>query len=110
MFKEYKNKIKEAVGEKRMEMIISKSLYIICIGSNDIANTYAQTPYRRVKYDIPSYTDLLASYASNFLQVCSVIQTKTYHLCTCLYILKLSNVAFNSQSFKKNVYTKSHQT
>ena len=70
MFKEYKNKIKEAVGEKRMEMIISKSLYIICIGSNDIANTYAQTPYRRVKYDIPSYTDLLASYASNFLQVC----------------------------------------
>ncbi|AES95175.1 putative triacylglycerol lipase [Medicago truncatula] len=68
MFKEYKNKIKEAVGEMRMEMIISKSVYIICIGSNDIANTYAQTPYRRVKYDIRSYTDLLASYASNFLQ------------------------------------------
>ncbi|XP_045814787.1 GDSL esterase/lipase EXL3-like [Trifolium pratense] len=68
MFKEYKNKIKEEVGEERMKMIISKSVYIICIGSNDIANTYAQTPYRRFNYDIPSYTDLLASYSSNFLQ------------------------------------------
>jgi hypothetical protein len=75
MFKEYQNKIKEGVGENRMRMIISKSVYIICIGSNDIANTYAQTPYRRINFDIPSYTDLLASYSSNFLQVCSVIQT-----------------------------------
>ncbi|GAU22636.1 hypothetical protein TSUD_234580, partial [Trifolium subterraneum] len=66
MFKEYKNKINEAVGENRMEMIISKSVYIICIGSNDIANTYA--PYRSINYDIQSYTDLLASYFSNFLQ------------------------------------------
>ncbi|KAK2427014.1 GDSL esterase/lipase EXL3 [Trifolium repens] len=68
MFKEYQNKIKEGVGENRMRMIISKSVYIICIGSNDIANTYAQTPYRRINFDIPSYTDLLASYSSNFLQ------------------------------------------
>lgn len=84
MFKEYKNKIKKAVGEKRMEMIITKSVYIVCIGSDDIANTYAQSPFRSAEYDIPSYTDLLASYASNFLQVCSIKQTKAYHMCTIL--------------------------
>jgi hypothetical protein len=75
MFKKYKNKINESIGEERMNMIISKSVYIICIGSDDIANTYTQTPYRRFNYDIPSYIDLLASHSSNFLQVCSVIQT-----------------------------------
>ncbi|CAJ2646633.1 unnamed protein product [Trifolium pratense] len=68
MFKKYKNKINEAIGEERMNMTISKSVYIICIGSDDIANTYAQTPYRRFNYDIPSYIDFLASHSSNFLQ------------------------------------------
>jgi hypothetical protein len=81
MFKKYKNKINEAIGEERMNMIISKSVYIICIGSDDIANTYTQTPYRRFNYDIPSYTDLLATHSSNFLQVYSVIQTKTLSPC-----------------------------
>lgn len=69
MFKEYINKIKEAIGGNRTTMIVSKSIYIVCIGSDDIANTYAQTPLRRVRYDIQSYTDLMASEASNFLQV-----------------------------------------
>ncbi|XP_027362040.1 GDSL esterase/lipase EXL3-like [Abrus precatorius] len=67
-FNEYKNKIKEAVGENRTATIISKSIYIVCMGSNDIANTYSTLPFRRPHYDVPSYTDLLASQASNFLQ------------------------------------------
>ncbi|WJX94143.1 hypothetical protein P8452_75591 [Trifolium repens] len=68
MFKEYKKKVEEAVGGKKREEIVSKSIYIVCIGSDDIANTYAQTPFRRIQYDIPSYTDFLVSEASKFLQ------------------------------------------
>ncbi|XP_061358991.1 GDSL esterase/lipase EXL3-like [Gastrolobium bilobum] len=68
MFKEYIMKIEEAVGRSRTAIIVSKSIYILCLGSDDIANTYAQTPFRRSQYDIPSYTDLMASQASNFLQ------------------------------------------
>ncbi|KAJ1408775.1 SGNH hydrolase superfamily [Sesbania bispinosa] len=68
MFREYKEKIKGAVGELRMANIISKSIYIVCIGSDDIANTYSQTPIRQSHYDIPSYTNLMVSQASNFLQ------------------------------------------
>ncbi|MED6208642.1 hypothetical protein PIB30_047178 [Stylosanthes scabra] len=64
--REYKKKIREAVGENRTERIISKSIYIVCLGSDDIANTY--TPFRRSEYDIPSYTDLMASQAFNFLK------------------------------------------
>ncbi|XP_028774587.1 GDSL esterase/lipase EXL3-like [Neltuma alba] len=68
MFKEYIKKIKDEAGESRTAIIISKSVYVVCIGSDDIANTYVQTPIRRIQYDIPSYTDLMASQASHFLQ------------------------------------------
>lgn len=71
MFKEYITKITEAVGGNRAATIVSKSIYIVCVGSDDIANTYTQTPFRSGQYDIPSYTDLMASEASKFLQVCS---------------------------------------
>ncbi|MED6146217.1 hypothetical protein PIB30_032594 [Stylosanthes scabra] len=64
--REYQKKIREAVGENRTERIISKSIYIVCLGSDDIANTYI--PFRRSEYDIPSYTDLMASQAFNFLK------------------------------------------
>lgn len=70
MFKEYIKKVEKAVGRNKRKIIVSKSIYIVCIGSDDIANTYAQTPFRNVQYDIPSYTDFMASEASKFLQVC----------------------------------------
>lgn len=75
-FSEYKNKIKETVGENRMATIISKSIYVLCTGSNDIANTYSLSPVRRAHYDVPEYTDLMASQATNFLQVCSIKRPK----------------------------------
>ncbi|TKY66873.1 GDSL esterase/lipase EXL3 [Spatholobus suberectus] len=65
-FKEYKNKIKETVGENRTATIISKSIYILCTGSNDITYTYSL--FRRAQYDIPAYTNFMASQATNFLQ------------------------------------------
>ncbi|CAL0313258.1 unnamed protein product [Lupinus luteus] len=68
MFKEYIMKIKEAFDRNIATTIVSKSIYIVCIGSDDIANTYAQTPFRRAQYDIQSYTDFMASEASKFLQ------------------------------------------
>ncbi|XVF59817.1 hypothetical protein PTKIN_Ptkin07bG0306300 [Pterospermum kingtungense] len=68
LFKESITKIKAAVGEERASTIISKALYVICTGSNDVANTYFATPIRRAHYDINSYSDLTTSYASKFLQ------------------------------------------
>ncbi|KAI9084116.1 hypothetical protein K1719_033914 [Acacia pycnantha] len=67
MFREYIKKIKEGVGESKAATIVSKSIYIVCIGSDDIANTYAQYGIRRSQYDISSYTDFMASQASSFL-------------------------------------------
>ncbi|CAN6698822.1 unnamed protein product [Malus baccata var. baccata] len=60
--------ITAAAGEERAATIVSKSIYIVCIGSDDIANTYLSTPVRRPYYDIPAYTDLMINSASSFLQ------------------------------------------
>ncbi|XP_065857580.1 GDSL esterase/lipase EXL3-like [Euphorbia lathyris] len=68
MFKEYLSKIEAAFGEERKEEILSKSLYLVCIGSDDIANTYYILPFRRIHYDLNSYTDLLLNSASTFYQ------------------------------------------
>ncbi|KAF6163809.1 hypothetical protein GIB67_016149 [Kingdonia uniflora] len=67
-FKEYINKIKATAGEKKTAEILSESLYIVVAGSDDIANTYFSTPFRRLKYDIPAYTDLMLQGASSFVQ------------------------------------------
>lgn len=68
LFKKYIGKIRAAVGESRTSTILSKSIYVVCAGSDDLANTYYSTPFRRLNYDIPSYTDLMATSASSFLQ------------------------------------------
>ncbi|KAF8377799.1 hypothetical protein HHK36_031184 [Tetracentron sinense] len=67
LFKEYIGKLKVAIGEDRTTNILSKSIFIVCTGSDDIANTYFTTPLRR-DYDVPAYTDLMVRSASSFLQ------------------------------------------
>ncbi|KAL7117553.1 hypothetical protein ACP275_03G078500 [Erythranthe tilingii] len=69
MFKEYIQKLTKIGGEEKSSYIIREGLVAIVTGSNDIANTYFGTlPVRRLQYDIPSYTDLLVSYGSTFVQ------------------------------------------
>ncbi|KAL5754403.1 hypothetical protein ACOSP7_022623 [Xanthoceras sorbifolium] len=68
LFKQALTKIKAAVGEEQAATILSKSIYLVCTGSDDIANTYFSTPFRRPHYDINSYTDLTSNAASSFLQ------------------------------------------
>ncbi|CAN6541496.1 unnamed protein product [Malus baccata var. baccata] len=53
---------------ERTAIILSKSIYIVCTGTDDIANTYFTTPLRKPHYDIPAYTDLMIKSASSFLQ------------------------------------------
>ncbi|KAJ0097967.1 hypothetical protein Patl1_29137 [Pistacia atlantica] len=61
-------KIEAMVGKEQTATILSKGVFIVCTGSDDIANTYFSTPFRRAHYDINSYTDLTVSEASKFFQ------------------------------------------
>lgn len=82
LFKEYKNKLKAAVGEEKTTTILSKSIYVVCTGSDDIANTYFSTPLRRPHYDVPAYTDLMVKSATTFFQV-------SYYACFSFLVLTL---------------------
>ncbi|XP_043713074.1 GDSL esterase/lipase EXL3-like [Telopea speciosissima] len=68
LFKEYMGKLKVITGEERTRSIIAESLYAICTGSDDIANTYFSTPFRNMNYNVPAYTDLMLTSASRFIQ------------------------------------------
>ncbi|XP_042509633.1 GDSL esterase/lipase EXL3-like [Macadamia integrifolia] len=68
LFMEYKEKLKMIAGEERTRTIISESLYILSSGTNDFINTYFSTPFRKFKYDIPSYVDFILGLASSFIQ------------------------------------------
>lgn len=68
LLKEYLGKLKNLVGEAKTNTILSKSLFAVVTGSDDIANTYFDTPFRRAQYDVSSYTDLMVDFASTFAQ------------------------------------------
>ncbi|XP_050214247.1 GDSL esterase/lipase EXL1-like [Mercurialis annua] len=67
-FKGYIAKVKGIVGEEEAKFIIRNSLYLVVAGSDDIANTYFSLRARKLHYDVPAYTDLMANSASTFIQ------------------------------------------
>lgn len=69
MFREYIGKLKGIVGEERANFILANAVALVVSGSDDIANTYFTTRVRQLHYDVPSYTDLMANSASDFIQV-----------------------------------------
>ena len=69
MFKEYIRKLKMMVGEERTNTILSKSLFLVVAGSDDIANSYFVSGVRKIQYDVPAYTDLMIASASSFFKV-----------------------------------------
>ncbi|KAG9442751.1 hypothetical protein H6P81_018605 [Aristolochia fimbriata] len=68
LFREYQTKLKAIAGEERAASIIRDSIYLVIIGSDDLANTYFTTPFRKKQFDIPSYADFLVEKASIFYQ------------------------------------------
>ena len=69
LFKEYREKVIAIAGPERAATIFNGSLYVLCAGSDDIANLYFPTPFRKTEYDMPSYANLLVGFASDFVQV-----------------------------------------
>ncbi|KAL8128932.1 hypothetical protein V2J09_018087 [Rumex salicifolius] len=68
LFKEYVGKLNKIVGESKTKSIIKGSIFIIVAGSDDIANTYFDSPFRKKSYDLDSYSDLMVESASSFIR------------------------------------------
>jgi hypothetical protein len=67
-YDEYRGRMVGLVGEQETARIIDGALFVVCAGTDDVANTYFTTPFRSVEYDIPRYVDLLVSGAEGFLR------------------------------------------
>ncbi|KAL7117550.1 hypothetical protein ACP275_03G078200 [Erythranthe tilingii] len=67
LFKEYISKLNKIAGDEKSSAILRESLFLVD-GGNDYTITYFGTPFRKFQYDVPSYTDLLVSYSSTFVQ------------------------------------------
>ncbi|KAK1610054.1 hypothetical protein QYE76_033727 [Lolium multiflorum] len=65
-FLDYKEKLKELVGEEEMTRVVSEGVYFTVMGGNDLVNNYFTFPLRRHQYDLPSYVEFLVSSAVNF--------------------------------------------
>ncbi|XP_074279116.1 GDSL esterase/lipase EXL3-like [Silene latifolia] len=68
MFKKYRKTVKSLVGSSKTDFILKNSIFILAAGSWDLANTYFALPFRRVQYDVDSYTTLMLKHASHFLK------------------------------------------
>jgi hypothetical protein len=68
MFKEYKGKLDSIAGTQRAAHIVSTSLYLVVTGTDDLANTYFTTPFRR-DYDLESYIEYVVQCATDFIKV-----------------------------------------
>uniref|UniRef100_A0ACD5UGW3 Uncharacterized protein n=1 Tax=Avena sativa TaxID=4498 RepID=A0ACD5UGW3_AVESA len=67
-FDEYRSKLVGIAGEEETRRIIDGALFVVCAGTDDIANTYYTTPFRSAEYDVPAYVDLLLAGAESFLR------------------------------------------
>ncbi|RLN17439.1 hypothetical protein C2845_PM02G13710 [Panicum miliaceum] len=67
LFKEYKEKLKRITGARRAGEIVATSVYMVVTGTDDLANTYFTTPFRR-DYDLESYIEFVVRCASDFIK------------------------------------------
>lgn len=76
------------VGEERTKFILQNSLFVVICGSNDIANDFFALPPVRLKYDVDSFTALMADNARSFALVMTVnnyTNNKCYEKDYCIY-------------------------
>ncbi|KAK6120643.1 hypothetical protein DH2020_045618 [Rehmannia glutinosa] len=68
-YKDYQNRLRSYLGDKKAMDTITNALYMISIGTNDfLENYYAFPPrQRRLQYTVDAYQELLIGIAKNFI-------------------------------------------
>ncbi|CAL5073066.1 unnamed protein product [Urochloa decumbens] len=68
MFAEYKERLAGIVGEEAAAGTVADSLFVVCAGTDDIANNCYLAPIRPLQYDISAYVDFLVQQACHFMK------------------------------------------
>ncbi|XP_059450085.1 GDSL esterase/lipase At2g04570-like [Corylus avellana] len=68
-YKEYQTRLRGYLGEAKANEIISESLHIMGLGTNDfLENYYAFNSRRQSQFTVPQYEDFLIGIAGNFIK------------------------------------------
>ncbi|KAE8703893.1 GDSL esterase/lipase [Hibiscus syriacus] len=67
-YKEYQEKLRAHLGDKKANEVISGALYLINIGTNDFILNYFGVPRRRSHFTVQQYQDFLIGIAENFVK------------------------------------------
>jgi hypothetical protein len=67
MFKEYKKKLAAVVGDSKAASVISKAVYVICAGSNDVVQYFQSTSTENL--NLTQYSEHLKEMATQYVKV-----------------------------------------
>ncbi|XAR55310.1 Triacylglycerol lipase [Bertholletia excelsa] len=67
-YKDFQKKLRAYMGQRKANRVISESLYLISVGTNDFLENYYTFPRRRSRYDVDQYQNFLVGIASNFVK------------------------------------------
>ncbi|KAK8648615.1 hypothetical protein V6N13_129364 [Hibiscus sabdariffa] len=67
-YKEYQSQLREYLGNDKANQLLSESLYLLSIGTNDFLENYYTFPTRSSQFPVDKYEDFLIGIASNFVR------------------------------------------
>ncbi|KAD5318234.1 hypothetical protein R6Q59_033496 [Mikania micrantha] len=67
-YKEYQKKLRQHLGNKKANIIISQAVYLTSMGTNDFLENYYTLATRRSQYNITQYQDFLVTIAESFIK------------------------------------------
>ena len=67
-YKEYQEKLRAYLGQEKANEILSESLYLMSLGTNDFLENYYIFSGRSSQYTVPQYEDFLVGIAGNFIK------------------------------------------
>ena len=66
-YKEYQKKLRDYLGNEKANAILSESLHLISLGTNDFLENYYLLPGRRSQFSVEDYQSFLVGIAGNFI-------------------------------------------
>ncbi|GAB2284713.1 hypothetical protein Dimus_019166 [Dionaea muscipula] len=66
-YKNYQQQLRSYLGDEKAQEVISESLYVISIGTNDFLENYYTLPVRSSQYTVEAYQDFLVTIAKDFV-------------------------------------------
>ncbi|XP_031262182.1 GDSL esterase/lipase At2g42990-like [Pistacia vera] len=68
MYKDYQGKLRAHFGEEKAKEIISNSLYMLSLGTNDFMLNFYVFPYRRTQFTVKQYEVFIIAAAEKFIR------------------------------------------